>query len=358
MNTRSLLVAAFLVPLLCAQDDKGKAAMPNPKTKQHEVLAALAGDWTCTCKMAAMPGVPGMEQAKEWTGTEKGELICNGLWLKSSIDSKCKDETFRGVWLAGFDPLKNKYVGVFVTSHDEPSSVMDGTYDEATKTWTFSGKSPMGDFRSQLVFKDKDTSVETCFMKGTDGKESECMQITRTRSKGGAVAKDATAKATDISGKQPAIATSRESTLIADGIGKWDCVVAMKAPGQPASEEKCTENVVAICDGKWAWSDFKGNMMGMPFEGHAIFGYEPATKQFVSYWIDSMSPQVTRTSGTFDAAQKVGTFTGECCDEKGKPMKIQQTLTIKDKNTRQFDMTCTAADGAHEMKITYKRAGN
>jgi hypothetical protein len=356
MNTRFALVAAFVVPLLCAQDDKSKSAMPNPKTKNHEALTQLAGDWSCTCSMAAMPGVPGMEQATEWTGTEHGELICNGLWLKSTVDSKCKDQTFRGVFLAGFDPLKNKYVGLFVTSHDEPSSVQEGTYDEATKTWTFAGKSPHGDCRSVCVFKDADDCTETCYTKGADGKESQTMQIVRKRSKGG-IAKDATAKVSDIPEKQTAIA-AKENSLVLEAVGRWDANVSMKAPGKPESEEKATENVTSICDGKWSWSDFHGNMMGAPFEGHAIFGYESGSKQYVTYWIDSMSPHCTRTSGTCDVAQKVCTLKGDGVDEKGKPMKIQQTLTVKDKNTRQFDMTCTAADGTQEMKIVYKRAGN
>lgn len=356
MNTRFALVAAFVVPLLCAQDDKSKTEMQNPKTKNHEALAQLAGDWSTTCKMAANPKA-GMNEPTEWTGTERAELICNGLWLKATTEGKCKDKSWSGVWVLGFDPLKSKYTGLFVTNEDEPSCAMEGTCDEAKKTWTFTGKSPNGPFRSVYVWKDADTSTETCFVTGEDGKEVQCMEITRKRSKG-AVAKDATVKATDIAGKQPAIATSKESSAIAEGIGKWDCVVSIKAPNMPAGEEKATENVVAICDGKWTWSDFRGTMMGQPFEGHAIVGYETQSKQIVSYWIDSMAPQITRTSGTFDAAQKVGTFTGECCDEKGKPMKITQTLTIKDKNTRQFDMTCAAPDGAHEMKIAYKRAGN
>jgi hypothetical protein len=351
-----VLVAAFVVPLLCAQDDKTKSAMPNPKTKSHEALSQFAGDWSTTCKMAAMPGVPGMEQASEWTGTEHAELICNGLWMKSTMEGKSKDRTWHGVWLLGFDPQKSEYTGLFVTNENEPSSTMEATCDEAKKTWTFHGTSPHGPFRSVYVFKDADSSTETCYV--TDkGKEVQCMEVTRKRSKG-AVAKDATAKISDIPEKQTAIATAKESSAIAEGIGKWDCVVSMKAPNMPASEEKATENVVGICDGKWTWSDFRGTMRNQPFEGHAIVGYEADSKQIVCYWIDSMAPQITRTSGTFDAEKKIGTFTGDCVDEKGKPMKIQQTLTIKDKNTRQFDMTCTSAEGLHEMKIAYKRVGN
>ena len=99
-------------------------------------------------------------------------------------------------------------------------------------------------------------------------------------------------------------------------------------------------------------------MRGNPFEGHALTGYDADTKQFVTYWIDSCSAQFAKTTGTYDAAKKVYTFTGSAIDEKGKPTTIQQTYAVKDPNTRQFEMKCTGADGAQEMKITYKRTGD
>ncbi|HEX5053914.1 MAG TPA: DUF1579 family protein [Planctomycetota bacterium] len=356
MTTRHLVCAVLAAPFLCAQDAKAKPEMPNPKVQSHEALAMLAGDWQCTCKMAAMPGVPGMEAASEWTGTEHAELICNGLWLKSSIDSKSKDQTFRGCWLMGYDPIKSKYVGIWVSSHDEPSSTSEGTFDEATKSWTFRGRSPMGEFRSVYACKDANNSIETCYATGADGKESECMQIVRTRIKGG-IAKDASSTVAPIEAAEPPT-LAKEHALLAEGTGRWDAVVTTKAPGQDATEEKGTEHVIPICDGKWTWSDFKGTMMGMPFEGHALTGYESDTKRFVSYWIDCCSPHFSKVTGTYDAAKKVFTFSGTCIDMNGKPATIQQVYAVADKNTRNLTMTMSGADGTQEMKIAYKRTGD
>lgn len=359
MTTKFLLCAVFTVPLLCAQDaqDGKKPEMPNPKTGAHQALAMLVGDWQSTCKMAAMPGVPGMEKASEWTGTEHAELVCNGLWLRASTDSKCNDQTMRGEWLVGYDPLQSKYVGIWCSSHDEPSHTSTGTYDEATRTWTFTGKCPMGEFRTVCVCKDPNSSTETCTMKGADGKESECMQVVRTRAKG-AVAKDASASGREIAGSRQPAMLAKEHTLLGEAVGSWDAVVTTRMPGKDPVEEKATERVVPICDGKWTWSDFKGNMMGQPFEGHALTGYDPDAKQFVSYWIDCCNAQFAKTTGTYDAAKKVFTFTGSCVDEKGKPETIQQTYAVKDPNTRKLEMKCTGADGTQDMTITYKRAGN
>ena len=349
MKTTSLCLAAIVAAaFLPAQGDpKAPTQPPNPKTKEHDALAMLVGNWQTTCKMNAMPGVPGMEKAAESTGTEHTELICNGLWLKSTLNSTWQGKPFQGVWIAGWDAIGKTYRSVWVSSMEEEcASELTGTWDEKTKTWTFKGKSPQGDVRSQLVFKDNDNSIETCWMTGSDGKETECMLITRKRGKAGA-AQDASA-ATDM-------AAAKEMAPLATQIGNWTGKVTMTMPGQAASEAACTESVVKICHGRWTWSDFKGSMMGMPFEGHAITGYDASSKQYVTFWIDSCGMPPTRTAGTFDETTKQFTFAGSCFDDQGKPATVKQMCSQPDANTRSFHMIMNCSQGRSEMKIAYTR---
>ncbi len=89
MKITSLSVAAFVAATFLPAQDQKKApeqAPPNPKTAAHAALAQFVGTWQTHSAMAAMPGVPGMEQASEWDGTDHGELICNGLWLKMTSE--------------------------------------------------------------------------------------------------------------------------------------------------------------------------------------------------------------------------------------------------------------------------------
>src|SRR5690606_7022267 len=120
----------------------------------------------------------------------------NGLWVKTTIDSECKANAqgFQGLWIAGYDPTTKKYRGVWVSSMDEPCSESEGTYDAATKTWTFTGSSPQGDFRSVAKIVDADTVVETCYMKTPDGNEVESMRIDRKRQKAAPAAHSTGAK--------------------------------------------------------------------------------------------------------------------------------------------------------------------
>lgn len=352
MKFESLLCAAFVaVPFVHAQDGKAQE-MPNPKTEAHAALAMLAGTWTTTGRMPAVPGMPGMEEAKTWVGTERAELICDGLWLKATAESTCDGEAMQGLWLAGYDPLHKKYRLIWVSSMDEPSSEAEGSYDAPTKTWTFRGPSPMGEFVSVYRMTGADQSIETCYLVGEDGKQTECMRIERTRN---------TSPLATIGGKPvPASATvakwpSTQHALLAAGVGEWDATSTCLVPGQEPVVETCSERVTPICSGKWFWSDFTGTMMGQPFEGHSLTGYDEASEQYVAFWIDSTSPTHTRTRGTYDDKTNVWTFRGECVDPAGKPAKIHQTYVQKDADTRDLQMTFETADGKQEMKVRYVR---
>jgi hypothetical protein len=321
--------------------------MPNPKTEAHEALALLAGTWQSTCSMAAMPGVPGMEQPTEWTGNEYWEPICDGLWLKCMCEGSCDGQTYTGVWLAGYDPFAKQYTSIWVSSHDEPHSTMNGSFDAASKTFTFAGATPMGEMKSVLVCDGEDRLVETCFAKGEDGVEAQCAKIVRTRI-AGAPAREAVAKRGEAAASEPL-------AVLAQDVGEWKATVTMSIPGMEPVVDQGTERIVPICDGKWFWSDYRGTMMGQPFEGHALSGYDATKKQYVGFWIDSMMPVAAPMTGTYDAANKQMTFAGTFVDPNGKPMKMREVFTRPDADTRIAQMTFTGADGSHEMKIVYER---
>jgi hypothetical protein len=148
---------------------------------------------------------------------------------------------------------------------------------------------------------------------------------------------------------------TKEMAPLTQHLGTWTGKVTMTMPGQPASEETCTETVAKICSGKWTWSDVKGQMMGQPFEGHAITGYDTTSKQYVAFWVDSCGQPPMRTSGTYDETKKQFTFTGPCFDDQGKPATVKQMCSQSDANTRTFTMIMDCPQGKSEMKIAYTR---
>ncbi len=348
----AMSLACFaLAGLAGAQGEGEKPAgmeMPNPKHKEHEALARLVGEWDLSMKMQAMPGVPGMEEPIESNGIERAELVCNGLWLKSTITATHKGRPFTGIWLAGYDPFKKIYASYWVSSDPNETgwATMDGSFDAATNTWGWKGVSPAGETRSAFVMNGSDASVESCFLKTPDGKEVKFMEITRKRR-----AKDAPAAPTiaDEASSAP------EHLELRRGIGSWDAVVKSQHPGQPPSEDKGTELVDLTCGGRWLWSDFTGQMMGMPFEGHALVGFDPSKKKYVSLWIDSMSATAAELSGDYDAEKKVFSSSGKCLCPLGKPMTMRERSRWKDDATRELEMSFEQDGVTSTMQITYRR---
>jgi hypothetical protein len=98
-------------------------------------------------------------------------------------------------------------------------------------------------------------------------------------------------------------------------------------------------------------------MMGNPFTGIGVTGYDNHTQKYVSTWIDSMGTAIPFFEGTGSADGK--TITQEACYEdpiKG-PMKWGSVTRIVDDNTHVFEMYGTDKSGKEEkmMEITYTR---
>jgi hypothetical protein len=358
MRNRFVSLAALcMAPVLVAQDDKkappgaGMQMPSDPKTKEHEALKAFVGDWDTTCKMSAMPGVPGMEQPQTSTGPEHSELICNGLFVKSIVNGTFAGKPFQGLMVLGYDPHQKKYTSVWVDNQEGCSCTGTATHDAQKKTWEFSGQTPHGPMRSVIAFSDADNSKETCYMKGPDGKEAVTMEITRKRAKAAAAAGATAAKTA------PKAPTPEHEQLL-KSVGEWDAAMKMHmVPGQPPMEAKCTETVVPVCHGHWLWTDYRGQVMGAPFEGHGLVGYDTNKKQYVSFWFDSMSAPYMASTGTCDPATKTVKMTGKGVDESGKPMTTDETITWKDENTRVLNMEFKTDQGPMKMEITYTRKG-
>ena len=344
-----------LVPLLAVLSLAAglSAQAPNPKTPHHEHLTQFVGSWQTETTMRAVPGVPGMEKAVELVGTERAELVCQGLWLKVSSHATGGGESSSGLWLLGYDPFAKKYQCIVVPGPDGSACDIDGRYDKEKKAWMFEGETPAGRFRGELEFDGADRSTETCYIKDSSGNEVEFMRVVRTRMK--KPVRDASAEKASADSKvtmaelPPALAALRADC------GDWKADFKMKMPNSPAIDATCHETVVPVCDGLWTWSDFDSRMMGAPFEGHALTGYDTNTKKVVSYWIDSMECSCMRTEGTFDPETKVFHMTGSGYTPDGESMPVTSMQKPTGKNSRQLRMQFGKGDEASVMTIDYRR---
>ncbi len=156
----------------------------------------------------------------------------------------------------------------------------------------------------------------------------------------------------------PAPQPGPEHAVLKNDEGTWDATVEMMMgpPGAPPSVSKGVETNTLV-GGMWLVTDFKSEMMGQPFQGHGVAGYDPAKKKYVSNWVDSMSTGFSLGESSYDPATKTMTGWMEGPDMAGKMTKMRSLQEYKDPNTRIFTMYMTGPDGKEfrTMKITYQR---
>jgi hypothetical protein len=140
--------------------------------------------------------------------------------------------------------------------------------------------------------------------------------------------------------------------------GTWDATVEMIVPpGTPAPPPSKGVETNTLLGGLWLVTDFKGDMMGAPFGGHGIAGWDSTKKKYVSVWTDTMSPGLLTGESTYDPGKKTMTGFMEGPDMSGKVSKMKTISEQKDADTRVFTMIEVGPDGKEvpQMRITYKR---
>jgi len=125
-------------------------------------------------------------------------------------------------------------------------------------------------------------------------------------------------------------------------VGRWEAKSKFFSPdpNAPATEGTATETNTWVLDGRYLRSNYDcPDFMGMPFKGIGFTGYDNSRKQYVSIWMDSMSTGIMQTYGTYDAATKTFTYTGEADDPmSGGKYKMRQVLKVVDNDHHTFEM--------------------
>lgn len=129
------------------------------------------------------------------------------------------------------------------------------------------------------------------------------------------------------------------------------------ATGAPMEEAGTVRRTMAL-DGRVMVEELNGTMMGQPFTGHGMMGYDNVTGKYWSTWNDSMSTGLMVTEGTCDAQGKNCTFTGTYNDPvKKAPIRTRMTTRWPSPTTEVFEMFGPGKDGKEMkmMEITYTK---
>jgi hypothetical protein len=147
--------------------------------------------------------------------------------------------------------------------------------------------------------------------------------------------------------------------MLAKSDGVWNGTVTMwMAPGAPPQTMDGTMTNKMILGGRYQYSVYSGTMMGMPFEGISITGYDNAKKMYVSSWIDNMGTGIMNMAGTWDDATSSIVFTGQAIDPMtGKDCQVREVFKIIDDNNHlmeMYDNKTGKEEKSMEIKFTRK----
>jgi hypothetical protein len=149
--------------------------------------------------------------------------------------------------------------------------------------------------------------------------------------------------------------------LLAKLTGSWTTKSrGWMEPDKPPMESSGECDQMLILGGRYLLQEYSGDMMGTPFTGINILGYNNHTNKYESIWIDSMSTAIYYFDGT--ASKDGKTITQKCTyDDPVRGPSVWRSVTrFKDDNTQEFEMFITPKGGKEEkmmeMTVTRKEA--
>lgn len=88
--------------------------------------------------------------------------------------------------------------------------------------------------------------------------------------------------------------------------GEWNYQSTMwPAPGAPPMESEGAASISMDLGGRYLVGTHTGNMMGMPFEGRSVTGYDKSSGTYVSSWIDNMGTGIMLFEGQVEDGKLV-----------------------------------------------------
>jgi len=146
--------------------------------------------------------------------------------------------------------------------------------------------------------------------------------------------------------------------MIAKSAGNWTGTVTMWSPENAPMATSTLETTNAmILGGRYLQATHKGTMMGQPFEGIGVTGFDNSKKVFVSSWVDNMGTGMIYMEGSWDAATNSIKLSGKNTDPiTGKDVPIREVLKFVDDNHQELVMYFTEKGKEFKgMEIKYVR---
>ena len=141
--------------------------------------------------------------------------------------------------------------------------------------------------------------------------------------------------------------------------GNWKAEVKTWCEaGGSATVTQGTATANWILNGHFLEAEFHGEMMGKPFTGRTLMGYDNLKKTFNTVWVSDMQTSTLISQGTGDSSNKVITLEGKSdCPATGrKDISMKTVFRVLSPDKYVFEMfDASRGENAKTMEITYSR---
>lgn len=154
--------------------------------------------------------------------------------------------------------------------------------------------------------------------------------------------------------------TGAEHAALKRSVGEWTVATRMwMDPGAEPIAGKGTATVSEMLGGKWLRQDYHGDMMGTPFDGQLISGYDTIAKRYVAVWVDSFSTAMGCMTGESNDGGKTITYRQhlELSPMTGGPVDFRYVITVQSDDQHTMEHYVHPQGGAEvkAMELVYTR---
>ena len=154
--------------------------------------------------------------------------------------------------------------------------------------------------------------------------------------------------------------TPNENHRVLDAVvGDWTYTSKhWMASDASVQESTGTAQAKWILDGHFVQQDVQGDMMGQPFTGVSLIGFDNIGKEYQSVWYNNMGTGMMVVSGKYDAAAKTITQGGNFyCPLTDGQRSTRWVTKFIDANTYAFEMWMVDEAGKDfkSMEIVYSK---
>jgi hypothetical protein len=141
-------------------------------------------------------------------------------------------------------------------------------------------------------------------------------------------------------------------------VGEWKAEVKCFHEGGAPQVSQGTSKASWTLNGHFLEEEFHGEMMGKPFTGRSLMGYDNIKQTFNTVWVSDMQTAIFTSEGKGENDNKVITLVGKSnCPATGrKDISMKTVFRVLSPDKYTFEMfDGSKGENARTMEITYTR---